>query len=102
MQVTETSAEGLKREFKIVVPAAVIDRKVQSRLGELAGQVRLPGFRPGKVPIGLMRKRYGQAVRKEVLEDAIQEATQQTFTERNLRPALRPKVDIASLEEGRD
>ena len=72
MQVTETSAEGLKREFKITVPASEVEAKISRRLGEIGRSVRIPGFRPGKVPLPLLRKRYGPAVRHEVLETTVQ------------------------------
>ena len=62
MQVTETSAEGLKREFRIVVPAGELEDKVVSRLDELGRTIRLPGFRPGKVPMQILRRRYGPSV----------------------------------------
>ena len=68
MNVTETSAEGLKREFKITVPASEVEEEITKRLGEIGRVVRIPGFRPGKVPLPLLRKRYGPAVRGEVLE----------------------------------
>lgn len=102
MQVTETNADGLKREFKIVVPAATLQDKMDSRLKELSGQVRLPGFRPGKVPMGLMKKKYGPSVMGEVLEAAVQDGSQQTLADRDLRPAMQPKIEIVSFEEGKD
>ena len=68
MQVTETSAVGLKREFTITVPANELEDRISRRLGEIGRSVRIPGFRPGKVPLPLLRKRYGPAVRHEVLE----------------------------------
>jgi len=74
MQITETSAEGLKREFKVVVAAADIEQKVTSRLKELSQTVRMPGFRPGKVPMSMLKKRFGQHVMGEVLEQAKQVA----------------------------
>ena len=67
MQITETTAEGLKREFKVVIPAADIEQRVTSRLTEIGRSVRLPGFRPGKVPMTVLRSRYGSAVMGEVL-----------------------------------
>jgi len=102
MQVTETSAEGLKREFTVVVPAGDIERKLSSRLTEIGHSVRVPGFRPGKVPIGLLRKRYGDAVRGEVLEQAVQESLRETMTERDLRPAGEPRIEIVTFEDGAD
>jgi trigger factor len=102
MQVTETSADGLKREFKIVIPAGELEDQISNRLTQLGRQIRLPGFRPGKVPQSLLRKRYGSAIRGEVLEHAVQESSAETMREQNLRPALPPKVEIVSADEGGD
>ena len=102
MEVTQTVAEGLKREFKISVPAADIEEKVTARLNEVGGQVQIPGFRPGKVPMKLLRQRYGDAVRGEVLEATIQDATSSAMADEGLRPAMQPKVDIVKFEEGDD
>ena len=102
MQVTETKAEGLKREFKIVVPADDIEQRVSSRLGEIAQTARLPGFRPGKVPVSLLRKRFGPSVMGEVLEQTVNDSTQQTMTERKLRPVMQPKIEITAFDMGKD
>ena len=102
MQVTELSAEGLKREYKVVVQAAEIEDQVAHRLEELKGRVRMPGFRPGKVPITLLRKQYGRSVMGEVLERAVNQGSQQAIAEHELRPALRPKIEVTSFDEGAD
>ncbi len=102
MQVTETSADGLKREYKIIIPAGELEEQISSRLTQLGRQIRLPGFRPGKVPQSLLRQRYGSAVRGEVLEHAVQESSAEAMREQNLRPALPPKVEIVSANEGTD
>lgn len=102
MQVTETNADGLKREFKIVVPASEVEEQISTRLTQLGRQIRLPGFRPGKVPQSLLRQRYGMAIRGEVLEHAVQDSSAEVMRERNLRPALQPKVEIVSATEGAD
>jgi len=102
MQVTETLTEGLKREFQVVIPAADIDGKVTGRLNELAPTIRLPGFRPGKVPPKLLKQRYGQAVLGEVLEAAVNESSQATLEERGLRPAMQPRIEITEFDEGKD
>jgi trigger factor len=102
MQVTETSTDGLKREFRIVVPSDEVESQIASRLDELGRTIRLPGFRPGKVPVQLLRRRYGPSVRGEVLESTVQDRTAEAIRERNLRPALPPKVDIVSSAEGGD
>ncbi len=102
MQVTETKNEGLSREFAIVVSAADIEQRVSEKINELVDQVRLPGFRPGKVPISLIRKRYGDAVMGEVVQTTVSETTTQTLTERELQPAVQPKIEVTSFEDGKD
>ncbi len=102
MQVTELSAEGLKRQFKIVVPAGDLSAKVDERLSELAQTAQLPGFRKGKVPVGLLKKQYGQALYGEALELAVNQSTAKAIEDRGLKPALQPRVDLKELGEGRD
>ena len=102
MQVTETSTEGLKREFKITVPASEVENQISRRLSEIGRSIRIPGFRPGKVPLPLLRKRYGPAVRHEVLESTVQGSSAEAMRENNLRPALPPRVEIVSADEGAD
>jgi trigger factor len=102
MQVTETLSEGLKRAYTVVVPAADIATKRAARLASLGKTLRLPGFRPGKVPPTVVKQRYGTAVNAEVLEQSVSEATQQVLTDRGLRPALQPKVDVVNLDSSGD
>jgi trigger factor len=102
MQVTETSADGLKREYKIVIPAGDLENQISDRLTQLGKSIRLPGFRPGKVPTSLLRQRYGSAIRGEVLEHTVQESSAEAIREQNLRPAMPPKVEIVSADEGAD
>lgn len=103
MQVTETKTEALEREFRVAVPAAEIEQKVTKRLTELAHTVKMPGFRPGKVPVALLRNRYGPAVLSEALEQTLGESTRTVLSERGLRPAGQPKVEIVSAAgEGGD
>ena len=102
MQVTETLSDGLRRGFSIVVPAADIEGKRTERLAQIGRDLRLPGFRPGKVPANLVRKRYGGAVLAEVLEESVNDATKQVLTDRGLRSATQPKVEVTSIEEARD
>lgn len=98
MQVTETLSEGLKRGFTVVVPAADIESRRAARLADLSKTIQLPGFRPGKVPLPVVRQRYGKAVTAEVMDAAISEATGKVMEERGLRPALEPKIDLADQE----
>src|SRR4051794_29150763 len=102
MQVTETLSEGLKRGFAITVPASDIEDKRTKRLTELGKTVKIPGFRPGKVPMKVVRQRFGTAVMSEVLEESVQTATQQVLTDRGLRAASQPKVDVTKLEDEQD
>ena len=100
MQVTETTTEGLRREFTIVVPAADIEKSVDTRLEEVRRDLRLPGFRPGKVPMPLVKQRYGNSVIGEVLEGEVNRTSQETITARGLKPALQPKIEITSYKPG--
>jgi trigger factor len=102
MQITETNAEGLKREFTVTVASNDIERKMQDRLSEIGRTIRLPGFRPGKVPMPVLRKRYGASVMSEVLEKAVSDSSAQAMREHNLRPAMQPKIEIVSFKEGTD
>ena len=102
MQVEETKNEGLSREFSITIPGDDIEGRVSARLTEIAATVKMPGFRPGKVPIPLLRKQYGPSVIGEVLERAISDTTAETLREKNLRPAMKPKIHITEFDEGKD
>jgi trigger factor len=102
MQVTELPAEGLKRQFKIVVPAGDLSAKVDERLAEMARTAQLPGFRPGKVPVGLLKKQYGPALFGEAVEQAVNSSTSKAIEDRGLKIALQPRVDLKQLEEGKD
>ena len=103
MQVTEVSAQGLKREYRIVVPAGEIDTRVRTRLERLQRTMRMPGFRPGKAPLPLLRKQYGRSVLSEVLQEAVDEGTKRTVDENQLRPAMRPEiVGVGEFDEGKD
>jgi trigger factor len=102
MQITETTAEGLKHELTVVIAAADIERRITERLNEIGREARLPGFRPGKVPLTVLRKRFGPSVMGEVLERAVSDSSFEAMRERNLRPALQPKVEILSFNEGTD
>jgi trigger factor len=99
MQVTETVSDGLKREFKIVVPAQDLASKVDVRLDQMKNQVRLNGFRPGKVPVAHLKRLYGRAVMAETIEEAVRQANAQIITERGLRIVRDPEVTMPT-EQG--
>ena len=102
MQVTEEQNEGLQREFVITLEANEIDEKVQSRLREIGKNQKIPGFRPGKAPMSILKQRFGQAVMGEVLERAVGDSSQQVIQERGLRPAGQPDISVESFDEGQD
>ena len=102
MQVTETLTDGLKRSYAVILPAADIEGRRDTRLKELGKTLRLPGFRPGKVPATLVRQRFGPAVMAEVLEESVQTATEKVLSDRGLRAASQPRVDVKQIEPDKD
>jgi len=102
MQVTETNADGLMREFKVVIPAKTFQDRIESRLRDRQRSMRLPGFRPGKVPMTLVDKHWRQAVMGEELERTIGDSSAQIVSDRGLRPAGQPKIEITTFKDGSD
>jgi trigger factor len=108
MEVQETLAEGLKREFRVVVPASELDAKVDQRLTEIKGRVQIRGFRPGKVPVTHLKRVYGKSVMAETIDATVQEANAKIVAENGFRVAAEPKVtlpreesEVKALIEGR-
>ncbi len=102
MQVKELKNEGLSYELEVTVTAKDIDKHVDARLAEYAKTLRLPGFRPGKAPMSIVKQRYGKAVMGEVLERAVNDSSAKVLNERKLRPALQPKIEVTQFDEGKD
>ncbi|MDX2155201.1 MAG: trigger factor [Hyphomicrobiaceae bacterium] len=94
MQVSVTSAEGLKRTLKVVIGQVELGERFTTRLGEVKDTIQLKGFRRGKVPAAHIKKMFGRSLMAEVLQKAVEETTQQAITERKERPAIEPKVDL--------
>jgi trigger factor len=94
MQVDVTSSEGLKRQLKVVVPAADLGQRFVARIDEVKDQVQIKGFRKGKVPVSHIKKVYGRSLMVEVMQAAVEETSRKAMTERNERPALQPKIDL--------
>jgi trigger factor len=88
MQVTETLNDGLKRSFTVTLPEPELASKRETRLAELGRTMQMPGFRPGKVPLSMVKKRYGAAVAAEIAEGAVNDAADRLMAERNLRSAI--------------
>jgi trigger factor len=99
MQVTEITSEGLKREFAILVPRADLSAKVDVKLLDIKDKVQLKGFRPGKVPMAHLKNMYGKGVMAEVVDETVNEATQAAVTERNLRPAQPPRIELTAVAD---
>ena len=95
MQVTEISAEGLKRQYKVVLPAADLASKLESELAELKSKANIKGFRPGKVPTAHLKRLYGKSLMGDVVQNAVNEANRKIVEDHKLRLALEPKIDLA-------
>lgn len=103
MQTVETLNEGLKRAYTLTITAKDIEGKVDAELKRIAPQMKMPGFRPGKVPANLVRKMHGPALLQDALNTALQEGVQSLIAEQNLRPAMQPQVElVGEYEEGKD
>lgn len=99
MQVSVTSAEGLQRSMTVELPADKIQQEVHQRLKNMAGQVRMDGFRPGKVPFGVVQKRYGQQVRSEVESEMVRSSFYEAVQQEELRPAGTPKIETGASDD---
>jgi len=103
MQTVETLNEGLKRGYTLKIERKDIEARVEGELKKVAPQIKMPGFRPGKVPANLVRKMHGPALEQQALETAVQEGVQQLLTEKGLRPAMQPSVELdEGFEPGKD
>ena len=102
MNVSETKSDGLLREYKIVITADEIEAEVTKKLEEIAATVKMPGFRPGKVPLSVVKTRFGDQARGEAIKTALDEGARQAIEGNDLKLASQPKVDIQSYEENKD
>jgi len=98
MQVKETKAEGLQREIEVVVPASDLEARLQTRLFEVKDQVKLKGFRPGKIPMAHMRKTYGRSIMAEIVNQIVNETPRSVIAERNERSAMQPEIQMTEDE----
>ncbi len=103
MQTKQTTNEGLKRAYSITITADEIAAKIDAEIKKVAPQVKMPGFRPGKVPANLVKKMHGEQLHAQVVNDTIQSSIATLIKDEGLRPAMQPKIDIAEgYEEGKD
>lgn len=102
MNVTELKSEGLKKVFKVTVPAADFGKTVDEKIKNIAKTVKMPGFRAGKAPVAMIKQKYEDSVKGEALEDLVQKTTQEVVKSQNLRPVVLPDVKITAFKNGED
>ena len=103
MQIVETTNEGLKRGYTVTIPAKDIEARIDAEVKKVAPQVRMPGFRPGKVPANLIKKMHGESLHSDAFNASVRESIDKLMREKKLRPALQPKVDLGKgYEQGKD
>ena len=102
MKIEVKSKKGLSTTLSVIVDKNTIQLKVDERLSELQKEVSLKGFRPGKVPVSVIKNRFGKEVIGEVVRDSVDSATKDTMEKNKLTPSSQPKIEIVSFEEGKD
>ncbi len=103
MQIVETSNEGLKRAYTVTIAAKDIAARIEGEVGKIAPQVRMPGFRPGKVPANLVKKMHGPQLHQDALNTSVREAIDKVVADNQLRPAMQPQIALGEgYEEGKD
>ena len=100
MKVEEIKTKGLDVEWNVTVPAVKINEKINERYLKIAGTVKLPGFRPGKVPMNIIKQRYSASILPEVLDEVVNSSLKEVVVEKKIQPSVQPKVDIKKFEEG--
>lgn len=102
MKAEQIKSEGLSHEFKIVVGASTLEKQIDAKLKTLGAKAKVPGFRPGHIPMKILKQRYGASIMGETIEEAVQGASRDLVREKSLKPALRPKLEIIDYKEGGD
>ena len=102
MAITQTLSKGLKREFEVIITNSEINKLVDEKLNNIAKEANLPGFRPGKVPVSVVKNRFGKQVLGEVVKESVDNVTKDTMEKNKLTPSSQPKIEIISFEDGED
>ncbi|MDA0818709.1 MAG: trigger factor [Proteobacteria bacterium] len=103
MQIKETTNKGLKRAYQLTISAKDIAAKIEAEVKKIAPQIKMPGFRPGKVPANLIKKMHGEQLHAQTVNDVIRESVDQLMKDKELRPAMQPKIELGEgYEEGKD
>ena len=98
MAVTQTLSEGLNREFEVVITNSEINKLVEKKLENIAKEANIPGFRPGKVPVSVIKNRFGKEVLGEVVRESVDNATKDTMEKNKLTPSSQPKIKLYLLK----
>ena len=102
MQVTELKKKGLKREFKVIIPSKDVTDKLNGNLDKISKDVEIEGFRKGKVPLNIVKQRFGQNALNQTLDELIQSTSNEVIRKNNLKLSIKPKVDVKNFEEEKD
>ncbi len=102
MQVNEIKKDKFYREYEVVIPAAAVEQNVNERLQSIGQKVKIPGFRPGRVPIKILKQRYGKSIMGEVLENTVTRASHEVLQQKSDKPVLQPKLEITKYDDGQD
>ncbi|NTZ42304.1 trigger factor [Altererythrobacter sp. SALINAS58] len=103
MQINQTKNEGLKRAYQLTIPASDIEKRIDAEVAKVAPQVKMPGFRPGKVPANLVRKMHGEQIHAQIVNETVRESVDRLMKDEKLRPAMQPSISFdESYEEGKD
>ena len=102
MRVSIETTSSLERRLTVGVPAERVDLEVDNRLQKASQNVKLPGFRPGKVPMKVMRQRFGAGIRQEVVGEVVNESFREAVIQEKLRPAGQPSIEPKNLEQGKE
>ena len=100
MKIEELKSKGLDIEWNITVPADVMNVKISEKYEKISSTIKLPGFRPGKVPIDIIKQRYSKSIMPEVLDEVVNDTLKNAVVQKELRPSVQPKVDVKKFEEG--
>ena len=102
MQVTELKKKGLKREFKVIIPSKDVTDKLNGSLDKISKDLEIEGFRKGKVPLNIVKQRFGQNALNQTLDELIQSTSNEVIRKNNLKLSIKPKVDVKNFEEEKD
>ena len=101
-KIEEIKKKGLDIEWNMTIPAEKINVVLDKKYQELSQNINIPGFRPGKVPIAIIKKRYSKSVMSEIMDNLINDNLREVFLEKKIRPSVQPTVNVKSYEEGKD